>query len=174
MRWHASQILCIGIEKEMPFDSHHRIFSIESRLMFIFLWNVKDRKNSSIGIGFHSYKPKSSEGIFPIEILSYENPTKFLQTKGGLTLCMDGSDLVVVPNSCDWCPVCSNTLIWSRLLRYFPAFPHHLRLHTLHTRETDACAPPWQPASGPALQLPWRFKAASGFPGPLQWYRWAR
>ena len=47
---------------------------------------MEDRKNSSIGIGFHSYKSKSSKGIFPIEILSYENPTKFLQTKGGLGL----------------------------------------------------------------------------------------
>ena len=39
---------------------------------------MEDRKNSSIGIGFHSYKPKSFKGIFPIEILSYEIPTRFL------------------------------------------------------------------------------------------------
>ena len=44
---------------------------------------MEDRKNSSIDIGFHTYKPKGSKGIFPIKILSYEIPTKFLQTKGG-------------------------------------------------------------------------------------------
>ena len=54
---------------------------------------MEDRKNSSIGIGFHSYKPKSSEGIFPIEILSYENPIKLLQIKGGLSLSRQYSGL---------------------------------------------------------------------------------
>ena len=78
MRWHVSQILWVGIGKEMPFDSHHRIFFIKSRLMFIFLWNVEDRKNSSIEIEFHSYKPKSSKWFFfyknPIIWKSYKIP----------------------------------------------------------------------------------------------------
>ena len=55
--------------------------------MFIFLLNVKDRKNSSTGLGFHSYKPKESKGIFAIEILSYEILTRFLQIKGGPSGC---------------------------------------------------------------------------------------
>lgn len=57
--------------------------------------NMEDRKNSFIRIEFHSYKPKSSKGIFPIE--SY--PKKFLQDfskpKEGVMYYMIRSGVVV-------------------------------------------------------------------------------
>jgi hypothetical protein len=42
------------VGKDLSFGSHHRNFSIESRLMFIFLemWNI----------GIHSYEPNGCKG----------------------------------------------------------------------------------------------------------------
>lgn len=86
MRWHVSQILWVGLGKEISVCSHHMNFSIESRLMFVFLWNVEDRNQSYVGIGIHSYEPKDYKGKKnPIRILSYRIPMKFIQTKGGLS-----------------------------------------------------------------------------------------
>ena len=90
----------------MSFGSHHRNFSIEYTLMFIFLWNCGS-------IGIHSYEPSGSKAIKmisclfsfemwsrwiyayepigskgknPIKILSYRVPMIFLHTKGWLKL----------------------------------------------------------------------------------------
>lgn len=49
---------------------HCRKYSISSELMFLILWNLKERKKSHTGIGFHSCKPKGSRGFF----FSYNNP----------------------------------------------------------------------------------------------------
>lgn len=56
---------------------YDRTFSIDSELMFIFLWNMKYKNRIPFLQTKALYKEK-----FPIEILSYKIPTKFL-TKGG-------------------------------------------------------------------------------------------